>query len=75
MKLSNRSIRVKEIIHKEVCMETFGIVELELKDFDREKEFLESEIERLKKSVRYWFDAVNDMDCDKANKMIDNEPS
>ena len=75
MKLSNRSIRVKELIHDEVCMGTFGIVEIELQDFDKEKEFLESEIERLKKSVTYWFDAVNDMDCDKANEMIDNEPS
>ena len=75
MKLSNRSIRVKELIHDEVCMGTFGIVEIELKDFDKEKEFLESEIERLKKSVTYWFDAVNDMDCDKASEMIDNEPS
>ena len=74
MKLSNRSIRVKEIIHEEVCMGTFGIIELELKDFDREIEFLQSEIERLKKSATYWFDAVNDMDCDKAIEMIDKEP-
>ena len=74
MKLSNRSIRIKEIIHNEVCMGTYGIVESQLKDFDREIEFLNSEIERLKKSNTYWFDAVNDMDCDLAAKMIDNEP-
>lgn len=73
MKLSNRSIRVKELISDEVCLGTFGLVELELKDFDRETEFLKGEIERLKKSVTYWFDAVNDMDCDKAAKMIREE--
>lgn len=67
MKLSNRSIRIKELIQDEVCMGTYGIIELHLQDFDKE-------IERLKKVSDYWFDAVNDMDSDKANKMIDNQP-
>ncbi len=48
MKLSNRSIRVKDLIHDEVCMGTFGLVEIELTDFDKEINFLESEIEHLK---------------------------
>lgn len=75
MGLSNRSIRIKDMIHEEVCMGTFGLVEIELKDFDKERKFLESEIERLKKSVTYWFNAVNDTDCDKASQMIDEEPT
>ena len=74
MKLSTRSIRVKELINNEVCLGTYGLVEIELEDFDKEKEFLESEIERLKKSAKYWFDIVNDMDCDKASEIIDKEP-
>jgi hypothetical protein len=75
MKLSKRSIRVKELISDEVCLGTYGLVEMELKDFDSDTKFLKSEIERLKKSVTYWFDAVNDMDCDKASEMVDNEPT
>lgn len=74
MKLSNRSIMIKEIIHAEVCMGTFGVVETALTDFDKEVDFLKSEIERLKKSVTYWFDAVNDMDSDKAGKLINDQP-
>ena len=70
MKLSNRSIRVKELIKNELCIGTYGLVEIELKDFDKEKQFLESEIERLKKSVTYWFNAVNDLDCDKAKSKL-----
>ena len=34
--LSERSIRIKELIHEEVCMGTYGLVELELKEFDKE---------------------------------------
>lgn len=74
MKLSNRSIRVKELINNEVGVGTYGLVEIELQGFDKEKEFLESEIERLKKRATYWFDIVNDMDCDKAGEMINKEP-
>lgn len=74
VKLSNRSERVKQLIHSEVGMGTFGLVEIECKDFDSEIAFLQSEIERLKKSVTYWFDAVNDLDCDLASKMVDDEP-
>ena len=35
MKLSDRSIRVKELIHEEVGMGTHGLVELELQEFDK----------------------------------------
>ncbi len=34
-RLSERSIRIKKLISTEVSMGTFGLVELELKEFDR----------------------------------------
>jgi hypothetical protein len=49
MELSNRSIRVKELIHDEVCMGTFGIVEIELIDFDKEKKDLQSQLKEKDK--------------------------
>jgi tRNA(Ile2) C34 agmatinyltransferase TiaS len=36
MKLSKRSIRIKELIGDQVDMGTFGLVELELQAFDKE---------------------------------------
>jgi len=36
MKLSERSIKIKELIHDQVDMGTFGLVELELIEFDKE---------------------------------------
>ena len=36
MKLSERSIKIKELIHNQVDMGTFGLVELELIEFDKE---------------------------------------
>jgi len=36
MKLSERSIRIKELISGQVDMGTFGLVELELIEFDKE---------------------------------------
>jgi hypothetical protein len=36
MKLSERSIKIKELIHDQVDMGTFGLVELELMQFDKE---------------------------------------
>ena len=36
MKLSERSIRIKELIGSQVDMGTFGLVELELQAFDKE---------------------------------------
>ena len=47
-KLSERSIKIKELIQNEVCMGTFGLVELELIEFDKEIENLKHEIEELK---------------------------
>lgn len=37
MALSERSIKIKELIHSEVCMGTFGLVELELIELEKEK--------------------------------------
>lgn len=58
MKLSERSIRIKELISEETCMGTFGLVELELKEFDQETEALkeqlkakEEESDKLKNNV------------------------
>jgi hypothetical protein len=39
-KLSERSIKIKELIHEEVCMGTYGLVELELIEFEKEIELL-----------------------------------
>ena len=35
MKLSKHSIRIKTLIHEEVCMGTYGLVELELIEMDK----------------------------------------
>jgi hypothetical protein len=72
MELSNRSIRIKELINNEVCMGTYGLVEIELKEFDKEKEFLESEIERLKKFVckcKMPSPSMSDK-CSRCNKIV-----
>lgn len=36
MKLSERSIKIKELINGQVDMGTFGLIELELIEFDKE---------------------------------------
>ena len=45
VKLSERSVRIKELIHFEVGMGTFGLVELELIEFDKKIHKLEMIIE------------------------------
>ena len=49
--LSERSIRIKELIHEEVCMGTYGLVELELKEFDKEIKLLKQEREKWEKEL------------------------
>lgn len=44
MKLSERSIKIKELISGQVDMGTFGLVELELIEFDKEL----SELKKLR---------------------------
>tara|TARA_R110000782_G_C14576204_1_gene387976 strand:+ start:382 stop:585 length:204 start_codon:yes stop_codon:yes gene_type:complete len=41
VKLSNRSVRIKTMIHKEVGMGTYGLVGLELIEFDKTIEKLD----------------------------------
>jgi hypothetical protein len=45
--LSDRSILIKSLINEEVCMGTYGLVELELKEFDKE-------IAELKKIIKFY---------------------
>ena len=40
MKLSERSIRIKELLPEDIGMGTFGLIELELTEFDKEIEAL-----------------------------------
>lgn len=48
IKLSDRSIKIKQHINGEVCMGTFGLVELECIEFDKEINQLKAENEQLK---------------------------
>ena len=68
--LSKRSIRVKSLIHEEVCLGTCGLVELELKDFDSEIELLKEQVQRLDKEKQFWFDSMNDLDPDKTRLLL-----
>jgi len=39
-KMTERTIKIKELIHNEVCMGTYGLVELELLEIEKEMEAL-----------------------------------
>lgn len=49
--LSDRSIKVKELIGDQVGMGTYGLVELELKEFDKRIKELEARIAMLNKYI------------------------
>ena len=46
-KLSENSIRIKELIKEEVCMGTYGLVELELLSLDNKLQGVEAEVKKL----------------------------
>ena len=39
--MTERTIKIKELIHDEVCMGTYGLVELELLEIEKEMEALQ----------------------------------
>ena len=38
--MTDRTVKIKELIHEEVCMGTYGLVELELLEIEKEMERL-----------------------------------
>lgn len=41
---------------------------------DKHIELLEKDLKRMKESSDYWFNAMNNEDCDKTTKLIDLQP-
>jgi hypothetical protein len=63
MKLSERSIKIKELISGQVDMGTFGLIELELIEFDKELiELKKLRVTDVSGSVCDLHDNMNDCD-------------
>jgi hypothetical protein len=60
--MNEKIIKVKELIHEEVCMGTYGLVELELIEFEKQATKDKMILDALKNRLNRWIEDVEKLE-------------